>query len=103
LLQSHYPQAITTIAKTALYMQESQLLLDTLARIDASAVLDDNSRIHIPSLLALDEPRAKNFLRFFLHKKGVLPPEAKYLQEIIKNLKKAWGSRPLCLQKEKPF
>lgn len=87
LLQSHYPQAITTIAKTAFHAQESQLLLETLARIDANAVLDDKARIHIPSLLALEEARAKNFLRFFLHQKGALPPEAKHLQEIIKGLK----------------
>lgn len=80
LLTQRWPQAATSMARTAEHLREAQGLLDDLARVDLAS-LSEPSRfvwLMLPSLplaplLALSVARQRNLLRYWLAPMTALP------------------------------
>lgn len=80
VLQQRWPQAATSMARTAEHLREAQDLLDDLARLDLAS-LSEPARfawLGLPSLplaplLALSAARQRNLLRYWLAPMTALP------------------------------
>jgi len=85
VLENRYPAIKSVLARTASHLAEANDLLDTLAKIDAEALLQNNS-LCLQGLTAFDLPRAKNLLRWWFAKNQLAMPTSEYLTEIIQQL-----------------
>jgi len=85
VLENRYPAIKSVLARTASHLAEANELLDTLAKIDAEALLQNNS-LSLQGLTAFDLPRAKNLLRWWFAQNQLAMPTSEYLTEIIQQL-----------------
>ncbi len=90
LLRERWPQAATTVSRTAGHMAETQTLLDELARLDLAGAQEGDC-LPVSALQALTLPRARNALRYWIRVAGVRPPSTVKLQEILRQM---FESRP---------
>jgi tRNA(Ile)-lysidine synthase len=74
-----------TLARAARNQAEAAALADELAAIDAAGVLDDAGLSRV-GLAALSPARARNLLRWFLRERGLRPPSAALLAEMLRQL-----------------
>jgi tRNA(Ile)-lysidine synthase len=80
-----FPAYRTTLARAARNLAEALELLDDLAAHDAGTTADA-ARLSISVLGALSVPRAKNLLRYFIARSGAPLPNAKRLEEMVRQL-----------------
>ena len=85
VLATHYPSVKSVLARTASHLAEANDLLDTLAKIDADKLLQNNS-LCLQGLTALTLPRAKNLLRWWFSQNQLAMPTSEHLNEIIQQL-----------------
>ncbi len=85
VLSTRYPSVKSVLARTASHLAEASNLLDTLAKIDAEYLLQNNS-LCLQGLMALDLPRAKNLLRWWFSQHQLAMPPSEHLNEIIQQL-----------------
>jgi tRNA(Ile)-lysidine synthase len=85
VLASHYPALKSVLARTASHLAEANDLLDTLAKIDAENLVQNNS-LCLQGLTAFDLSRAKNLLRWWFAQNQLAMPTSEHLTEIIQQL-----------------
>jgi len=85
LLASRYPAVKSVLARSASHIAEANDLLDSLAKIDAEDLLQNNS-LCLQGLTSLDLPRAKNLLRWWFAQNQLAMPTSEHLTEIIQQL-----------------
>jgi len=85
VLAIRYPSVKSVLARTASHLAEANNLLDTLARIDADSLLQNNS-LCLQGLIDLDLARAKNLLRWWFSQNQLAMPTSEHLTEIIQQL-----------------
>jgi tRNA(Ile)-lysidine synthase len=85
VLGQRYPAVKSVLARTASHLAEANDLLDTLAKIDAEKLLQNNS-LCLQGLTSFDLPRAKNLLRWWFAENQLSMPTSEHLTEIIQQL-----------------
>jgi tRNA(Ile)-lysidine synthase len=84
-LRSIAPGYPATLSRAARHQAEAAALLDDLARLDAQHALVD-AALDRAKLRALEPPRARNLLRWFLAHHGLRSPSAARLDEMLHQL-----------------
>lgn len=95
-LIQRFPAAAKNFAGAAARFAEAQDLLDDLARADLGSVAD--FPIPVAALQSLDEPRARNVLRYLLNERGVQIPSEARLREGLRQMLSAAADRHPALQ-----
>lgn len=95
-LIQRFPAAAKNLAGAAARFAEAQDLLDDLARADLGSVAD--FPIPVAALQSLDEPRARNVLRYLLNERGVQIPSEARLREGLRQMLSAAADRHPALQ-----
>ncbi|MDD2916206.1 MAG: tRNA lysidine(34) synthetase TilS [Gallionella sp.] len=125
LLGERFPACRDTLARSAQHFAEASELLDDLARLDAPdlfpspAVIEQGSSrlpplplagegdarmevhsgaLEISRLQSLSRPRAKNLLRYFLHRLGAPMPQAVQLDDMLQQLCHARQDAAVCIE-----
>lgn len=96
LLAAHFPGSSTTLARAAALQADAAELLDDLAQLDAAAAIDGN-RLDCDVLAGLSLPRARNLLRYFVEQHGLPMPNARRLNEALRQLLDARHDARVCL------
>lgn len=91
LLATRYSGLHKTLSRTAQHMAEASELLNDLAVMDASQVavaevLTNQVCLQTNQLATLTEVRAKNLLRWWIAKHGLMMPNAELLKQILQQL-----------------
>jgi tRNA(Ile)-lysidine synthase len=73
----------TTVARSARHLAEAGELLDELAAQDATGLFDGVT-LAVAALRRLSSARARNLLRFFLARRGVVMPNVERLEEALR-------------------
>jgi tRNA(Ile)-lysidine synthase len=102
-IESRFPAARLTLARSASHFREAAELLDELAQADAVAAAfeackegEGGGRVFNRAfLLSLSPARLANLFRWELRRLGLLPPSTARLSETLRQLRTASG--PLCL------
>ncbi len=85
LLAAHFPGSPATLARAAGLQAEASALLDELASIDAAAAVA-GARLDCAALAGLTPARARNLLRHFIAGHGLPMPQARVLDEAMRQL-----------------
>ncbi|HXX84463.1 MAG TPA: tRNA lysidine(34) synthetase TilS [Casimicrobiaceae bacterium] len=85
LLAARFPGYPGTLVRAAELQAESSELLDALAARDGDGAYDAGS-LERARLIALPPARARNLLRWFLHRQGLKPPSQARLAEMLRQL-----------------
>jgi tRNA(Ile)-lysidine synthase len=85
VLEKRFPSYKQTFARASRHFAEAADLLDELAALDASGAIREN-RLDVAALRRLSPARAKNLLRYYLDRQGMLMPSAVRLDNILRQL-----------------
>jgi tRNA(Ile)-lysidine synthase len=85
LIESRWPGAAATLARTAQHAADAQELLDRAAAADVGR-LRDGDALSVPGLRALSPPERINALRFWLREADVEPPSTARLNEALRQI-----------------
>ena len=96
LLGERFPAYRDTLARSAQHFAEAGSLLDDLAQQDAIHAIHADT-LDVAALQALSLPRAKNLLRFFLHRAGAPMPQAVQLDDMLRQLRNARQDASVCV------
>jgi len=89
-LAVHFPGFRDALARTAAHAASAQRLLDALARIDMEAASRDEGRVlERDALLALDDDRALNLLRYWMRTLGFVAASSARLADALRQLREA--------------
>jgi len=88
-----YPR---TLGRVARLQAESARLLDDLAKLDAQSAFDGRSLDRVV-LRALDPPRARNLLRWFLRQHRLVAPSAARLEQMLHQVTQAADDSQVAL------
>lgn len=94
-LVERFPAADAALARAAGHFAEAEALLDELAQIDLGTEAPGR-RLPIDVLVALEDSRARNLLRYFLKRNDVSIPSAERLAEILRQFKSAREDRQVA-------
>ncbi|TKC82645.1 tRNA lysidine(34) synthetase TilS [Trinickia terrae] len=95
-LAVHFPGFRDALARTARHAASAQRLLDDLAELDMRTVTRDEGRaLSQAALLALDDERALNVLRFWMRTLGLPTASAGRLTDALRQLRDASGDHRL--------
>lgn len=81
-LRQHWPAASSTLAATALRLQEADALLQEMATEMASACIDSAGRLLISCVLDLPPARQRLLMRYWLHLQSFRLPDEAILERI---------------------
>ena len=96
LLGEKFPAYRDTLARSAQHFAEASSLLDELAQQDGVQAIDGET-LAVAALQSLTPPRAKNLLRYFLHRLGATMPQAAQLDEMLQQLCNAGEDAAVCI------
>lgn len=96
-ITERFPGAIAVLARSGRHFAEAAQLLDDLARIDREAVAGAAGRIDLARFNALSLPRARNLLRTELSSAGLRAPDARWLDEALRQLAMTSPAAETCL------
>ncbi len=85
VLEKKFPAYRETLTRGAQHFAEASQLLDELAQLDGEGAIERDS-LRLASLRQLSHSRAKNLLRYFLHRQGVPMPQLNVLNEMLRQL-----------------
>lgn len=102
VLQSRWPSAAQTLARSASHFQEAQALMEDVAADDLAHctlqrrqnVLWDLGAVSRDALLQLSLPRVLNVLRFWVDSNGLQIPSERALRELVRQLES--GGQQSC-------
>ncbi|OIR01585.1 tRNA(Ile)-lysidine synthase [mine drainage metagenome] len=97
LLEQRFPAYRDTLARSARHFAEAGELLDELALQDMQDS-GDAAALDVARLRALPHARAKNLLRFFLHKQLAPMPHAAQLDDMLRQLCDAREDAAVCVE-----
>lgn len=84
LLESRWPGAVPALARAADHAAEAAAMLDEIAAADlASCRHAEGEGLALGRFNALAEPRRRNLLRYWLRERGLKPPPATILEQIL--------------------
>lgn len=87
-LAVHFPGFRDALARTAAHAASAQRLLDDLARIDLDAAgRDEGHALSHDALLALDDDRALNLLRYWMRTRGLAAASTARLTDALRQLR----------------
>ncbi|SIT37743.1 tRNA(Ile)-lysidine synthase [Paraburkholderia ribeironis] len=87
-LAVHFPGFRDALARTAAHAASAQRLLDALARIDMEAACRDEGRaLSHDALLAFDDDRALNLLRYWMRTLGLVAASSARLTDALRQLR----------------
>ncbi|MBB5401601.1 tRNA lysidine(34) synthetase TilS [Paraburkholderia youngii] len=88
VLAVHFPGFRDALARTAAHAASAQRLLDTLARSDMqSAARDEGRALAHDALLALDDDRALNLLRYWMRTLGFVAASSARVADALRQLR----------------
>ncbi|PYE21983.1 tRNA(Ile)-lysidine synthase [Paraburkholderia silvatlantica] len=94
-LSAHFPGYRDALARTAAHAAAAQRLLDDLARIDLrDAGREGGSALSHAALLALDDARALNLLRYWMRSLGLPAASAARLADMLRQLREVVRDDP---------
>ncbi|MBK7675519.1 MAG: tRNA lysidine(34) synthetase TilS [Candidatus Accumulibacter sp.] len=96
-IEQQFPGAAQALVRAGAHFAEAALLLDELAQADRRAVVGDQGRIDLARFNALSAPRARNLLRSELLAVGFRAPEARWLDEALRQLATASAGSETCV------
>lgn len=96
LLDQKFPACRDTLSRSAQHFAEASGLLDELAQQDAAGSMR-NGAMDVSALQALSRPRAKNLLRYFLHRAGAPMPQVVQLDDMLQQLCHARRDAAVCV------
>jgi tRNA(Ile)-lysidine synthase len=111
LIESRWPGAAATLARTARHAADAQDLLDRAAAADVGR-LRDGDALSVPGLRAMSARERINALRFWLCDANVEPPSAARLNEALRQIFEAkadhlpsivWGEYALRRYRQRVF
>jgi len=88
VIARRFPSYRTTLARSASHLAEAAELLDELAAQDAADSFDGVT-LAVAALRGLPSSRARNLLRFFLARRGVMMPNVERLEEALRQAQTA--------------
>jgi tRNA(Ile)-lysidine synthase len=91
-----FPAYRAAVARAAGHLGDAAGLLDDLAAADGADYLEHGT-LAVAGLARLPQPRARNLLRHFLAGHGVLMPDAKHLDEALRQARSAKEDARLVL------
>ncbi|MDR2506490.1 MAG: tRNA lysidine(34) synthetase TilS [Candidatus Accumulibacter sp.] len=94
-LETSFPGTRKSLARAAKHFAESAALLDELAGMDREKLLSASGRVSVAGLKRLSPPRVKNLLRFLWKSAGFSAPDARWIDEAIRQL--ATASAETCV------
>lgn len=97
LLAEKFPAYRDTLARSALHFAEASSLLDELAEQDAAQAMQADT-LAVSALQTLSQPRAKNLLRYFLHRLGAPMPQVVQLHDMLQQLCTAREDAAVCVE-----
>ncbi|WP_406867289.1 tRNA lysidine(34) synthetase TilS [Paraburkholderia fungorum] len=87
-LAVHFPGFRDALARTAAHAASAQRLLDELARVDLDAAgRDEGHALSHDALLALDDDRALNLLRYWMRTRGLVAASTARLTDALRQLR----------------
>lgn len=92
-----FPGAAQSLARAGRHFAEAARLLEELAQLDRAAVGSPAGRIEIARFNALSPARARNLLRCELLAAGWRAPEARWLDEALRQLATVGAGSETCL------
>lgn len=95
-LAEKFPAYRDTLARSAQNFAEAGDLLDELAGQDAAAAMDAGT-LAVAALQSLSPARAKNLLRYFLHRLGAPMPQLVQLHDMLQQLCGAREDAAVCV------
>jgi tRNA(Ile)-lysidine synthase len=96
-IEQQFPGAAQALARAGGHFAEAALLLDELAQADRRAVVGEQGRIDLARFNALSAPRARNLLRSELLAAGFRAPEARWLDEALRQLATTGAGSETCV------
>lgn len=96
-IAEHFPGATQALARAARHFSEAAELLEELARADRAAVAGASGRLELTHFNALSPPRARNLLRFELRAAGFRAPDARWLDEALRQLATVGAHSLMCV------
>lgn len=96
LLERKFPACRDTLSRSARHFAEASELLDELAQQDAVQSMHGGS-LDISALRGQSGPRARNLLRYFLHRAGAPMPQAIQLGDMLHQLCEARRDAAVCV------
>lgn len=96
-LVAHFPGALPALARAASLLQQEARLADEIAEQDRAAVASGGGFLLAP-FLALPPARRANLLRHELRLAGTRMPDARHLDEVLRQLAEAGGDAQPRLQ-----
>jgi len=92
-----FPGAARALARAARHFAEARELLDELATADRASLTGEGGHIALAPFNMLSPPRARNLLRSELLASGFRAPEARWLDEALRQLKTATAGSQTCI------
>ncbi len=96
-LEEKFPGAQKSLARAAGHFAEGAALLDDLAAIDHAALISPAGRLGLSGFNALSPARARNLLRFEWIAAGYRAPDARWIDEALKQLASTDALSETCL------
>lgn len=97
LLEERFPAYRDTLTRSAQHFAEAGELLDELAQQDAQGSGMETA-LEVSRLRELSRSRAKNLLRYFLHKQNAPMPHAAQLDVMLRQLCDARDDAAVCIE-----
>jgi len=96
LLGERFPVYRDTLSRSAQHFAEANRLLDELAQLDGAHAID-GATLSVQVLLTLGPVRAKNLLRYFLHRLGAPMPQSAQLDDMLAQVCGARQDAAVCV------
>ena len=97
LVEQRFPAARAVVARAANHLSEARELLAEMAKSDLEACGSGDATLEIPALLGLGAARAKNLIRYWCEVRGLLPPAAAQLGELLRQLRESGADARVSL------
>ena len=97
-LERHFPGASAALVRASGHFAEADSLLDDLAGIDQMALATPGGRVTLDGFRALPPARARNLLRHLWRSAGFRAPDARWIDEALRQLASAGASAETCLE-----
>lgn len=96
-IEERFPGAAQVLARAGRHFAEAALLLEELAKIDRAAAVGVQGRIDLARFKMLSKARAGNLLRSELLAAGFQAPEARWLEEALRQLATVGTGSETCV------
>jgi tRNA(Ile)-lysidine synthase len=96
LLSERFPAYRDTLTRSAEHFAEASKLLEELARQDGAEGIHTDT-LDVAALQVLSPARAKNLLRYFLHRVGAPMPQAVQLDDMLRQLCTSRKDAAVCV------